>query len=145
MKTKMSVSPTSILTLLLTLLGYGVSASCYGSTQKPDGAALYLSNCSNCHGVYGEGDGPVSPDLPVTLLDLRYLSQRNGGEFPADFVTDIVDGRITRSSHGPEGMPVWGAEFARDTGSASTTDIDTAVQEKTAALNQFLRSIQINE
>ncbi|MEJ2089994.1 MAG: cytochrome c, partial [Gammaproteobacteria bacterium] len=44
-----------------------------------DGAELYALNCSNCHGIYGEGDGAVSPSLSVVVQDLRYLSQRNGG------------------------------------------------------------------
>ena len=81
-----------------------------------DGAELYALNCSNCHGIYGEGDGAVSPDLSVVVLDLRYLSERNGGAFPAEFVSRIIDGRETRAAHGPAGMPVWGAEFARGEG-----------------------------
>jgi hypothetical protein len=29
-------------------------------------------------------------------------------------VIEIIDGRAFRSAHGPEGMPVWGAELLRD-------------------------------
>lgn len=105
------------------------------------GTQLYLTNCANCHGVYGEGDGVVSPDLPVALLDLRYLSQRNDGQFPAEFVTEIIDGRISRSAHGPEDMPVWGALFA----ASDDPDTDTAAQaqRRIDALTEFLRGIQI--
>lgn len=105
------------------------------------GSDLYMLNCSNCHGVYGEGDGAVTPDLSVVLLDLRYLSARSDGIFPADFVREIVDGRITRSAHGPHGMPVWGAEFARSEG------LDEAaadrVNAKIDAVVHYLESTQI--
>jgi hypothetical protein len=50
----------------------------------------------------------------VTLKDLRDLARRSEGVFPRDFVIEIIDGRAFRSAHGPEGMPVWGAELIRD-------------------------------
>lgn len=105
-----------------------------------DGAVLYLNNCANCHGTYGEGDGIVTPALSVVLLDLRYLSARNDGTFPRDFVTDIIDGRATRAAHGPEGMPVWAAEFSRQEG--FDEQAETRVQAKVNALVEFLEQIQ---
>ena len=69
--------------------------------ESYDGAELYALNCSNCHGIYGEGDGVVTPDLSVVLLDLRYLSSRNDGQFPSQFVNSIIDGRGMRAAHGP--------------------------------------------
>ena len=66
-----------------------------------NGADLYQLNCANCHGTFGEGDGAVTPDLSVVLLDLRYLSARNDGAFPQEFVVSIIDGRETRAAHGP--------------------------------------------
>jgi len=117
----------------------GLSAS---SAYPADysGSELYQLNCANCHGVYGEGDGAVTPDLSVVLLDLRYLSARNDGEFPTDFVIDVIDGREMRAAHGPDGMPVWGAEFARSEGLDEAAE--ARVAEKIAALSEFLESIQ---
>lgn len=108
-----------------------------------DGAELYAMNCSNCHGTYGEGDGAVTPDLNVVLLDLRYLAARNNGTFPVEFVQKIVDGRETRAAHGPTGMPVWGAEFARGEGTSDAAE--ARVGMKLQAIVDFVASIQIIE
>lgn len=113
------------------------------SSATYDGSALYLANCSNCHGLYGEGDGAVTPDLSVVLLDLRYLSARNSGAYPETFVRDIIDGRTTRATHGPSGMPVWGAEFTRTEGFDDRAL--ARVQAKVDALVEFLRRIQISD
>ena len=108
-----------------------------------DGQELYAMNCANCHGTYGEGDGAVTPDLNVVLLDLRYLAARNGSDFPAQFVLKIIDGRETRAAHGPSGMPVWGAEFARGEGTSEAAE--ARVQMKIQAIVDFVESIQIIE
>ena len=127
--------------ILVTLLFSGSTA--LATADSYDGAALYSDNCANCHGIYGEGDGIVAPDLALVLLDLRYLSVRNDGEFPAQFVRATIDGREVRAAHGPTGMPVWGAEFARSEG------IDeralSRVDAKIDALVNFLRSIQLSD
>lgn len=108
-----------------------------------DGATLYLGNCANCHGIYGEGDGAVTPDLSVVLMDLRYLSARNDGVYPEGFVREIIDGRTSRAIHGPAGMPIWGAEFARSEGYGEEAMI--RVNAKVDALVDFLRRIQISD
>ena len=108
-----------------------------------EGSELYALNCANCHGTYGEGDGAVTPDLNVVLLDLRFLADRNGGEFPADFVVKIIDGRETRAAHGPTGMPVWGAEFARGEGTSEAAE--ARVQQKIQAIVEFISSIQLSQ
>lgn len=108
-----------------------------------DGAELYAMNCANCHGTYGEGDGAVTPDLNVVLLDLRYLAERNDGAYPAEFVQKIVDGRETRAAHGPSSMPVWGAEFARGEGTSEAAE--TRVAEKIQAIVDFIAAIQISD
>lgn len=108
-----------------------------------DGAELYAMNCANCHGIYGEGDGALTPDLSVVLLDLRYLAARNGNVFPEQFVLQIIDGRETRAAHGPSGMPVWGAEFARGEGTSDAAE--ERVRMKIQAIVDFIASIQIVE
>jgi nitrite reductase (NO-forming) / hydroxylamine reductase len=116
-------------------------AGAEAATPRYSGAELYASNCANCHGTYGEGDGIVMPSLSVVLKDLRYLSARNDGRFPGDFVRAIIDGRATRAAHGPEGMPVWGAEFARSEGYDGAAE--QRVKAKIDALEDFLRSMQV--
>lgn len=110
------------------------------TSAEPEGFDLYVEHCSTCHGVYGEGDGIMAPDLAVMLKDLRHLSARNGGRFPREYVVDVIDGRAVRAAHGPEGMPVWGAVFARE----PAADGAPARGETTiTTLVDFLESLQI--
>ena len=128
------------LQIVLTLCFFLSALTAAGAVY--DGAELYALNCSNCHGIYGEGDGAVTPALSVVLLDLRYLSDRNDGEFPSEFVNQVIDGREMRAAHGPDGMPVWGAEFSRSEGVSS--EAQDRVQAKIAAIVAFLEQIQIS-
>lgn len=120
------------------------AATTTATAQEPaDGAALFADQCALCHGRFGEGDGPIAPSLAVVLQDLRYLTARNNGEFPREFIIAIVDGRAVRAAHGPEGMPVWGAELARDEPFDAQTE--QRVNAKIDALADFLESMQIGE
>lgn len=73
----------------------------------------------------------MRPALSASLKDLRYLSARNDGSYPAAFVREIVDGRGTRAAHGPRDMPVWGAALADVPG------------EPVEELVKFLEAIQV--
>jgi mono/diheme cytochrome c family protein len=128
------------LCLTLTLMSLPLSA--VGEAPSYDGVSLYMNNCANCHGVHGEGDGIVAPALPLVLKDLRYLSARNDGEFPREYVTEIIDGRAFRAAHGPEGMPVWGSVFARAEGFDEAAD--ARVKAKVDAVVEFLEALQID-
>ena len=44
-------------------------------------AELYRVNCSVCHGVNGEGNGPAAPH--ITSTESFYASQNNGTTYPA--------------------------------------------------------------
>lgn len=137
-RNRLSLRLLAMLVPALVIMSPAVTAE----PEQPDydGTALYLNNCANCHGIYGEGDGIVAPTLSTVLLDLRYLSARNDTTFPRDFVTDIIDGRATRAAHGPEGMPVWAAEFSRQEG--FDEQAEARVEAKISALVDFLEQIQ---
>jgi mono/diheme cytochrome c family protein len=126
----------TIIAFFAVLLAIQLRASTY------DGAELYLANCSACHGMYGEGDGPVSQDLSVALQDLRYIAQRNDGVFPREIVTAIVDGRENRAAHGPTDMPVWGEAFSRTEGYDAPAQ--KRVAERITALVDFLDRVQLS-
>ena len=127
--------------LLALLIAASSAVKADTDTEPVDGGMLYTTHCANCHGMFGEGDGVITPSLAVVLQDLRYLSARNNGEFPREFIIDIVDGRAVRAAHGPEGMPVWGAELAREEPFSAATE--GRVIEKIDALTDFLEAIQI--
>ena len=130
--------------ILVSLALFLLLSSCRSEPVPPgyDGAVLYANNCANCHGVYGEGNGALTPALSVVVQDLRYLTKRNNGTFPAEFVRKIIDGRETRTAHGPEGMPMWGNVFTSQEG------VDRPAQARVGAkiesLVEFLGSIQID-
>lgn len=107
-----------------------------------EGAALYERHCTACHGVYGQGDGPMAPDLEVALEDLRGLTARNDGSFPEAWVRQIVDGREMRAVHGPMGKPVWGEVFG--VGASSVEEGEALARSRLDAIVAFLRSVQRN-
>jgi mono/diheme cytochrome c family protein len=71
------------------------------------GAELYARFCASCHGDGARGDGPVAPTLAALVPDLTRISERYG-EFPADRLRQIIDGRSLVPAHGTRYMPVWG-------------------------------------
>lgn len=100
----------------------------------PAGAELYARHCGSCHGVFGEGDGPVAQVMEVSVPNLRTLSDRAGGEFPRDAVMAYIDGRDLPAAHGARLMPVWGDTFAGD-GEAAAAD-------RIAAITDFVERLQ---
>jgi len=75
------------------------------------GAATFQTYCSSCHGVEGRGDGPIAEHFKIRPADVTRISQRSGGEFPRDWVHEVIDGRARVRGHGEESMPVWGNVF----------------------------------
>ncbi len=111
------------------------------SVVQPTGAQTYATHCSACHGTFGEGDGPVANSLRGTVPNLRLLSERNGGSFPADSVASYIDGRDLPAAHGDRVMPVWGDVF--DATSDVVPGADPAAR-RIDELIDFLRRIQSN-
>ena len=107
------------------------------------GSGLFAANCSSCHGVYGEGDGPVAAALRVPMMDLRYLAARNDGKFPTDRVYKIIDGRELRVAHGRRNMPVWGEEFLIAEG--FDAGAEARVSAKISAVVSHLEGMQLPE
>src|SRR5690554_1287481 len=99
-----------------------------GCTPEPgesqvSGEALYATSCAACHGVLGEGDGPVADVMRVSMPNLRNLSVRNNGEFPTESVRAYIDGRELPAAHGDRYMPVWGNVFGwREEAGAETEE-----------------------
>ncbi len=103
-----------------------------------DGAALYRLYCASCHGVSGQGDGPVAQHLRVPPADLTQISLRNQGAFPADKVRKAIDGREVYRSHGTSEMPVWGDALSR----SSTMYDEASVRARIDALVAYVEKLQ---
>jgi len=105
-----------------------------------DSAALYRSNCAPCHGVTGQGGGPVASSISVLMPQLATLSERHGGVFPEDYVTRVIDGREVRPAHGSADMPVWGQIFdQRHAGEGEETSTPFLIE----ALVEHLKTLQV--
>ena len=63
--------------------------SAVAQPAEDTGARLYFNHCAACHGAEGEGGGPVAATMRIMVPNLRTLSQRNGGTFPADKVASF--------------------------------------------------------
>jgi mono/diheme cytochrome c family protein len=82
------------------------------STILPlDGAKIFRNYCASCHGINGDGNGPVAPALKTKIPRLTTLARRNHGQFPVARVRSIIAGDQVRTSHGSREMPVWGPIF----------------------------------
>jgi len=106
--------------------------------QEPSGTALFATHCASCHGDNGEGGGPVAAVMTITVPNLRTLSMRNGGAFPADEVAAYVDGREQRAAHGSRTMPIWGDVLQGENPAAG----GTSARARIAALVAFIERLQ---
>ena len=80
----------------------------YGLDKVANGKISYELYCVSCHGLGGEGDGPVAGELVTKPFDLRTLSGKYDGVYPRTVVFDYIDGRKNVAAHGTRMMPVWG-------------------------------------
>jgi mono/diheme cytochrome c family protein len=72
----------------------------------------YLSSCAACHGVDGNGKGPLSVELRSQPTDLTLLAKRNSGAFPVNAIYEVIDGRKSIKAQGTGEMPIWGFRYA---------------------------------
>lgn len=119
-----------------------LGASWAGAEELSDysGAQLFERFCSSCHGAKGEGNGPVAPFFKLKPPDLTRIARRHKGEFPAEKVRRIVDGRTAVAPHGAREMPVWGVELVASQG--DTPDGQRRAEQMIQRLVDYLRSIQ---
>lgn len=105
--------------------------------QSPStgGSSTFSLYCATCHGPSAKGDGPMASVLSKKPADLTQIAKRNGGTFPGDMVSRVIDGRSPVKGHGGGEMPVWGDAFGKSSD-------PTPVAEKIARLVSYLESIQ---
>lgn len=109
-----------------------------GGVEAVSGAYAYRTYCASCHGPGGKGDGPLAENLRFTPPDLSLIARRNGGEYPAETVHRIVDGRRPLPGHGGPDMPIWGDAFKNP----ETGFDDASVKAKIRAVVEYVRTLQ---
>ncbi len=125
--------------LLLGCLLLTSSAVVWGD-EINEGRELYLQHCAACHGVKGDGHGPLEHELAEPPADLRLLSRKYGNPLPEDQIARFMDGRADVRAHGPRDMPVWGEEIWQyPEGSGNPNQVSDSV----ALIIHYLQSIQI--
>jgi mono/diheme cytochrome c family protein len=120
------------------LLLIGSSAFAADNAADYSGSDLYRMYCKSCHGLSAKGDGALAPQMRVRPTDLTTLAKRDGGEWKADKVGRIIDGRNPLKGHGGPDMPIWGDAFKSSTEGFD----DGAVKAKIKALVEHLESLQ---
>jgi mono/diheme cytochrome c family protein len=137
--------------LLAGLAAGGPQASSPQASSPPEGRAVHGKTdfriyCASCHGATGVGDGKLAQYLTIKPADLTRLAERNDGDFPAEHVRRVVDGRQEVRGHAGD-MPVWGDVFQNidvlENEPRAVRDVEVA--RKIADLVAFLRSIQVAE
>ena len=142
----MNLRKTVLLGCLATSMTAFVLSACSPSkteavASEVDAEALFVRNCANCHGLYGEGDGPAVATLSIVPPDLRQIAKRNNGQFPHDAIVQVIDGRTIRDGHDLPGMPMWGSLLAP--ADMSEAEAEAYVSERVEALAEYLETIQL--
>ena len=107
------------------------------------GKVTFRIYCSNCHGEGGQGDGNLAELLSVPPADLTVIASKNGGVFPTETITKLVDGRETVKGHGLKEMPVWGDAFQKSLQPSWTEETDDErARRKIDEVVAFVESIQ---
>ncbi len=113
-----------------------------GSAQAEEaGEYEFIVACSGCHGVSGQGDGPLADLMNIPVPDLTQLSAGAGGQFPFSAVLATIDGRDDVRAHGSV-MPVWGERFASSATSRQGESADMVARGRVLSLAVYLESIQ---
>lgn len=104
------------------------------------GKATYSTYCANCHGMDLDGKGEISATLSSQPTDLTRLTERNDGTFPAERLTQVIDGRAEVAAHGSREMPVWGDLFLWPEG--DSPERRAQVDRKIGELVAYIRAAQ---
>ena len=104
-------------------------------TDMEEGKAMYVRHCETCHGEDGTGEGESAELLEGTPPDLTVLSQKHGGEFPLEWIYNVIDGREQFAKHGTREMPFWGEVWSQQGG-------EEVVNPNIEKMVMYLKSIQ---
>jgi mono/diheme cytochrome c family protein len=107
------------------------------STSPASGHQMFKEYCAVCHGSDGKGNGPAASALKTPPPDLTLLSKKNGGKFPAEHVSNVLEMGSPAAAHGSSDMPIWGPLFK----SMSKYD-EALVKQRITNLTRYVESLQ---
>lgn len=138
-----SCTALAVITLLFCMTPFRVVAdddAKAASILAELGRDTFQQYCMSCHGVKGEGDGPVAKVLRTAPADLTIIAKRRAGVFPEEEIVKFIDGRTDVAAHGTRDMPIWGRRFGQPI--AEDTTGDEVVRGQLLLLLEYLKSIQ---
>jgi mono/diheme cytochrome c family protein len=125
--------------------GIMVFNSAARAQDSDPGKSEFTSSCATCHGVDGEGKGPLSTQLKVRPEDLTVLAKKNNGIFPFEAIYEVIDGRKEVAAHGPRDMPIWGNRFGPNVAQTFLVpgfDPETMIRMRILVIMDYLNRIQ---
>lgn len=110
----------------LLAVGLASGAATAQQDEMPNpGRDAYLQYCASCHGVDGEGSGPMAAELRTAPPDLTRLGERFGSPLNTQRLIERIDGRRMTRAHGSSDMPVWGRKLGARTPRTQGTEAQT--------------------
>ena len=135
----MKIAPLAIL-VLTTALSHIPIAYAQKAVTDP-GKQEFEANCGVCHGMDAKGNGVLGASLKTVPPDLTLLAKNNGGVFPADRISSVIDGRAQVATHGTREMPIWGSRYAVNVGE-HYADAEAFVRGRVLLLVDYLNRVQ---
>ena len=131
----------------LILISLLFTSSCVEAKNMSKGKSLYLNFCASCHGLKGNGDGPVASELKNKPRDLTTLRSDLGAAFTPETIKTLIDGRSMPRAHGLPEMPIWGEWFSIESISKGRLQEDQEgiqkdIHKNLDALTEYIISIQ---
>lgn len=128
------------------VLAFGLAPVAAQDAEDDDlhlGAIEYEISCLPCHGIDGRGDGPAAEHLEPRPTDLTAIARLNDGEFPAEGLALVIDGRAIVAAHGARTMPVWGERYRAPIPGVDDQDsAESDAQARIAALVRYIETLQ---
>jgi hypothetical protein len=134
-----------ILATLVGVVAIGGPTTIYSAEKFDFGKREYDSSCAVCHGGQGKGDGAYAGILDKRIPELNTLAKKNGGVFPTQRVTEIIDGRQAVKTHGPRDMPIWGDRYLKMAGESYMEvpyDSELFVRTRVISLTDYINRLQ---
>lgn len=134
-----------VVTFVMIASGIFVLNSAARAQDSDPGKSEFQSSCATCHGLDGEGKGPLSTQLKVLPSDLTVLTKKNNGVFPFETVYEVIDGRKEVAAHGTRDMPIWGNRYGPNVAQTFLVpgfDPETMIRMRILVVMDYLNRIQ---